>query len=160
MTYPLLRTNERLRRLETLDNALQNRLEAIATGAGKRAPEIRITKARIFVELSLEQSKLIPPGVGRQREMRNWRAGKEKYWPPFSSDWAAKLVRKASLRMGVRSRRYSEAKAIEASTNVTYADLKLVEKRAADMVIASDGHRATTRKTRQSNSRRRSAANG
>jgi hypothetical protein len=144
MTYPLRRTNERPGRLENLYKALQNRCGAIALVAGKDPRDVGITTALIFFELSLEQSKLIPPCVDRQREMRNWRAGKKEYGPPIAPDWAAKLVRKASRRMGVQTPRHSEAKSIEASTSIAYADLTLVEKRAVDVAI---GNRRAARRT-------------
>ncbi len=138
MTYPLLGTTAQLHQFKILLKALENRLDAIARKAGKGVLDARMTKAWIFLDLGFEQSKLISPRMKFQREMRNWRAG------PISSDWAAMLVRKASLRMGVRAR-HSEAKAIaKASTNVNYSALTSIEKRAADMVT---GRRRASRST-------------
>lgn len=160
MTYPLHGTNERLCRLEKLDKAVQNRLEVIAVGAGKSALDVRITKTRIFVELGSEQSKLIPPSVGRQREMRNWTAGKGKYWPPIHPDWAVKLVRKASLRSGVGSRRSSEVGALMHLRMSPMQTSRWLRSARPTWLSASDGRRATPQVTRLSNSQGPSAVNG
>jgi hypothetical protein len=113
VTYPHIANDKDERRLPRLRVALQNRLEAIAARAQKDALQVRITKALIFVELGHEQSKLVPPSVAHQvrteKELRNWRAAKGRYQPLVHREFAAKLVRKASLRLGVRSRRYPEA---------------------------------------------------
>jgi hypothetical protein len=128
-----------LRRLTNLDNALQDRLEAVARGSGRSALDIKISKTQIFLDLNHEQLKLIPPSLSHQKrtekEIRNWAAGKGSHGPPFCPDFAARLVRIESLRRGVRSRRFSEENAIWASKGVGYADLTSKEKRAADFVL-------------------------
>jgi hypothetical protein len=131
-------------RLRLYDLALANiagKIDAPVEGADRRCAEIksRLALAEIFAAIDVERKRLIPPRYEYTRQMYEWKIGGE----PFVIDDAARKVRIASLRSGIRSRRHSEEEAIEASRGVSYKDLPSIEQRAVEIVL---GRRRSAKK--------------
>jgi hypothetical protein len=94
--------------------------------------EALVAQVEILDGIEDERQKHLPARYERLRETRAWEVGRGE---PFDDDDAARKVRKASLRLGIRSRRHSEEKAIEASRGIKFKDLPSIERRAAEIVL-------------------------
>jgi hypothetical protein len=107
--------------------------EAPLAEADVRRAEIaaKTAQAEIFLAIGDERQSRLPTRYERLRELRAWEANGEL----FGIDFAARLVRMAALRLGIRSRRHSEEEAIEASRGIKFQNLPSVERRATEIVL-------------------------
>lgn len=132
--------------LQALRLRLQNlALESIAAtnGAPFERADLRlaetaalVTQSEIFAEIDRAEKRLLLPARSEHlqdylQKIREWEVGRE----PFEINDAARQVRIASLKLGIRSRRHSEEEAIDASVGVKYDDLPIIEKRAVEIVL-------------------------
>ena len=161
-SYPLRRNNgaEELKRAlekqKELEQALKNRLKALAQRNKKEDSHAKLAIAQIWHALGSEQAKLAPSintQIRTKSAIRNRRLGKSRglvqdeekpewsyeevnYGPRIDPNFAAGLVRHAFLR---RQRGRSEERALVKAAGVKEADLNTVERRAFEMVTGKQG---------------------
>jgi hypothetical protein len=123
----------RIRLVELALEARASKKETVVTKADNISPEIeaRIAQAEIFWVIEQERQNRRPTRYKLLRELREWKVEGE----PFDIDFATRLVRIGSLRLGIRSRRHSEEEAIEASKGLKYESLASIERRAVEIVL-------------------------
>lgn len=121
----------RLREMALEARASRNQASVADDEVRSLDKEARIAQAEIFLAIRDERQNRRPDRYERQLELREWEVAGE----PFDVDFAARLVRIASLKCGRRSRRYSEEKAIEASSGIKFQDLPAIERRAVEIVL-------------------------
>jgi hypothetical protein len=94
--------------------------------------EALIAQVEILSEIEDERQKRTPEPYERLRETRAWEVGSGEQ---FDDDDVARMVRMASLKLGIRSRHHSEEEAIEASRGIKFEALPSIERRAAEIVL-------------------------
>jgi hypothetical protein len=94
--------------------------------------EALIAQADIFDGIDDERERRLPPRYERVKEIRAWEVGGGKQ---FDIDEVARMVRMASLKLGIRSRRHSEEEAIKASRGIKFEDLPSIEQRSVEIVL-------------------------
>jgi hypothetical protein len=87
---------------------------------------------KISLAIQDERLRRLTAAYERRRDYRASKAGRGQ---PFDPDFAARLVRIASLKLGIRSRRHSEQEAFEASRGIKFEGLPSIERRAAEIVL-------------------------
>jgi hypothetical protein len=161
-SFPLRRNKgaEELKRArekqKELEQALKNRLQALAHRNKKGDLHANLAIAQIWHALDSEQAKLAPSintQIRTKSAIRNWRLGKSRGWvqdeekpewsyeevnygPRIDPNFAASLVRHESLR---RQSGRSEERALVEAAGVKEADLNTVERRAFEMVTGKRG---------------------
>jgi hypothetical protein len=144
------------KRQKKLEQAVKNRLEALARRSKKDDSCAAIAMAQIWHTLDSEQAKLAPSvntQIRTKRAVRHWRLGKSRDWvqdqksgewsdqevnygPRIDPDFVASLIRHAFLR---RERGRSEERAVEEAAGVKEADLNAIERRAFELVLGIRG---------------------
>jgi hypothetical protein len=161
-TEGLKQTNERQQQLE---QALENRLNALAQRSKKEGSHVKLALAQIWHALDSEQAKLAPSintQIRTKSAIRNWRLGKSRGWvqdeekpewsyeevnygPRIDPTFAAGLVRHEFLR---RHRGRSEEQALVEAAGVREGDLSSIERRAFEMITGKQGFTRTNPKDR------------
>jgi hypothetical protein len=123
---------ERLPELALETRASMNEAPLVETDIQRAEIEARIAQFEIFAGIEDERERRLPPRHERLQEIRAWEVGSVKR---FDIDEVARMVRMASLILGIRSRRHSGQRAIEASRGVKFDNLPSIELRAAEIVL-------------------------
>ena len=109
-----------------------NEAPLVETDIQRAEIEARIAQFEIFAGIDDEREGAFPPRYERLQDVRAWEVGSGKR---FDIDDVARMVRMASLKLGIRSRRHSEQRAIEASRGIKFDNLPSIERRAAEIVL-------------------------
>jgi hypothetical protein len=123
---------ERLRELALETRAAMNEAPLVETDIQRAEIEARIAQFEIFAGIDDERERRLPSRCERLQDVRAWEVGSGKR---FDIDDVARMVRMASLKLGIRSRRHSEQRAIEASRGIKFDNLPSIERRAAEIVL-------------------------
>jgi hypothetical protein len=110
----------RLRELALERRASMSEAPFAETDIQRAEFDAQLAQFEIFAEIEEERERRLPPRYERLQQIRAWEVSSGKQ---FDIDVVARMVRMASLRLGIRCRRHSEEKAIQASAGIKFEDL-------------------------------------